>query len=176
MRAAASPAALCLMHIQGRWWWATNESREGNNSYRRTAFLSSKGNAHNSIATASDAAVALHWTIDHVQSKINLEIAVKALGWVRLGFTEMGGMPGSDMIIFDAASGSLVDAYATRAATPMVDVQQDWTLVNSIVEDGFLIVEAERNLDTGDAMDWAFVNDTNYTYLQNRHEVNISMG
>jgi hypothetical protein len=57
------------------------------------------GGSNNVADSTKDPAVTIHWTIDSVESKIRLAVAVKAIGWVGLGFTEMGGMPGSDMLM-----------------------------------------------------------------------------
>ena len=40
-----------------------------------------------------------------------LAVAVEARGWVALGFSEMGGMKGADIVIFETRNAKLIDAY-----------------------------------------------------------------
>merc|ERR1712151_1252742 len=72
----------------------------------------------------------------------------------------MGGMPGADIVIFETSSNSLSDAYSVAYERPIIDKQQDWKLLNYANEGGMLIFEAERDIDTGDSMDWPFEDDT----------------
>ena len=108
----------------------------------------------------NDSIVALHWKVNNDTNKINIALAVEAEGWIAIGFTEMGGMPGADMVIFKRSSKKLLDAHSVAYERPKIDKQQDWTLLNSIAEDGMIMFEAERDLDTGDPMDWPFEDDS----------------
>ena len=80
--------------------------------------------------------------------------------WLAFGIAESGGMPGSDIAVFSANDNTLTDYYATEYATPFKDVSQDWDLIAShVTEDGFIIWEAERMLNTEDNQDRVIVND-----------------
>jgi hypothetical protein len=131
---------------------------------RGTAFTHSRllsktlGAVHPTEAAADESSVALHWIIK--EETIRIAVAVEATGWVALGFTEMGGMPGADIVVFEGATKKLYDSFSVAYERPQVDQQQDWTLLNSITDDGVMIFEAERKLDTGDSMDWPLTDDT----------------
>jgi hypothetical protein len=60
---------------------------------------------------------------------------VPSLGWLGLGLSEAGGMPGADMaILLRNASGHggfvLQDMWSTAFETPVLDAQQDKRLVS----------------------------------------------
>ena len=104
--------------------------------------------------TARSGGVHVHWKID-TDSNLHVAVATNATGWVGFGIAEAGGMPGSDIVVFTAADNSLTDMHALAYATPIVDTCQDWDLVNSTVDtdDGILIFEASRAVNTGDLQD-----------------------
>lgn len=89
--------------------------------YTGTKLLLIKRGASSSTITEPPA-VALHWTIDSDKSTLHIAVAAEASGWVGLGFSEMGGMMGSDIVVFFEASGSrLFDANATGSARPKIE-------------------------------------------------------
>ena len=110
------------------------------------------------------ATMAIHWTINKQSQKIHVAIVVSdvEVKWVGFGFhSEMGGMPGSDMLIFESQGQKLYDAHALAYEQPTIDSQQDWTLLSTFLdEDNLIIFEAERDLDTHDSMDRPFVDDS----------------
>ena len=58
-------------------------------------------------------------------------------------------------------TGEVTDAHSLVAGRPVVDeCTQDWTLLSAEADDESLVFEAERALDTGDAQDRAFTDDT----------------
>ena len=58
-------------------------------------------------------------------------------------------------------AGSITDAHAIVAGTPVTDVcTQDWTLLSAEKGTGGLVFEAERALETGDSQDRAFTDDS----------------
>ena len=68
------------------------------------------------------------------------------------------GQPNSPLF---AQTGEVTDAHSLEAGTPIVDeCTQDWTLLAAEARDGSLVFEAERALDTGDAQDWVFTDDS----------------
>jgi len=118
-------------------------------SYDRSEFLPSP--AGNSTGAA------LHWTIQ--DEKIYLAVAAKATAWVGFGIAESGGMFGADTIIYTASTDSLMDGHILDKRLVLPDDCQDWTLVNSTSDGGFLIFEAVRALDTGDSQDRPVLQD-----------------
>jgi hypothetical protein len=85
---------------------------------------------------------------------LRLAVAAPASGWVALGLSENGGMSGSDVVVFEAAQPDrLRDMHILDTRAVMDDVCNDWTLVEAHLADNFVIFEATRVLDTGDAQD-----------------------
>ncbi|KAL3782149.1 hypothetical protein ACHAW5_010250 [Stephanodiscus triporus] len=117
-----------------------------------------------------DGGAAVFWNVDG--DAIHLAIVVRALGWVGVGFSEAGGMIGSDVAIFRASDPSVVvDAHVVGdRSTPMTDDCQDWTLDAAIAtgEDGWMIVEISRSIDTGDSQDRAIVSDADLWHAPTR--------
>jgi DOMON domain len=103
--------------------------------------------------------IALHWKVD--EENLYLAVAARATGWVAFGIAETSGMLGSDMVIFEAANpGVLRDAHVLDVRAPIDDDCQDWVFKNSTVEDGFIIFEGYRKLDTLDSQDHSIVDDS----------------
>ena len=80
--------------------------------------------------------------------------------WVGFGLAEAGGMAGSDIVYYEAASNSLVDAFAVQNAKPVADHCQDWSLVAAEKSEGKLMVELSRKLLSSDTMDRNFTDDS----------------
>jgi dopamine beta-monooxygenase len=141
-------------------WKATTAAGQGGAIYTHSKLLSKGVGANGSPNGGESPSVGLHWAINGETKKIRVAVAVEATGWVGIGFPEMGGMPGADMLIFEGSLKKLYDAYSVAYERPKVDNQQDWTMLNSVTEEGLLLFEAERDLDTGDNMDRTFADDT----------------
>lgn len=98
--------------------------------------------------------LAMFWNIDG--NRIRFAVAVRAEGWVSLGISEAGGMIGADMALYKASNPTeLVDAHVVEdRSMPLTDDCQDWTLEEaSSSENGWMIVEMSRLLDTQDSQD-----------------------
>jgi hypothetical protein len=102
--------------------------------------------------------VAFFWTIDEVAEVITLAVAAQAQSWVSFGLAEAGGLLGADIVIYEAAEGTLTDAHAVSyQAIP--DCTQNWELVSASAKNGIIIFEALRKLKTGDPQDRAISTD-----------------
>ena len=123
---------------------------EAGSSYANSLYLFSQ--------TDPTDGVAIHWKV--VGDSLAVAVAARAEGWVAIGFSENGGMFGSDVVHFEAVDGSLTDAHILRERAVEVDTCQDWNLVAHRTDDGFLIFEATRLLDTGDPQDRALMDDS----------------
>eukprot|EP00752_Nemacystus_decipiens_P015391 g13724.t1 len=106
--------------------------------------------------------VDMFWTIDTTAETIQVAVHAKAAtGWAGVGISEMGGMEGADIVFYETATGNVTDAHSLVAGRPLVDeCTQDWTLLFAEAGDGSLVFEVERVLDTGDAQDRVFTDDT----------------
>ena len=123
-------------------------------SYNKTTFIESP------YDTTTGAA--LHWNI--VDDMIYLAVAVtQATGWAAFGLAESGSMRGADIVMYTAETDTLTDAYVLdELVQPSLDTCQSWTLINSVVDEGFIIFEAKRLLNTSDAQDRAIIDDTEF--------------
>jgi len=137
------------------WLLATDNA----SSYDHSIFLPTTADPTNGMAT--------FWKItggdndENDASKFHLAFATMATGWAAFGIAEAGGMFGADVVSFTTANPTtLIDGYILDDRQVRVDTHsQDWTLVSSTVEDGWIIVEATRRIDTGDGQDNSLKND-----------------
>jgi hypothetical protein len=114
-----------------------------------------------------DLGAAVHWSIEG--DSIFLAVAARATGWVGFGLSENGGMQGADVVLFTAAEpDKLSDSYILEERVPIKDDCQNWSLLNSKSEGGFLIFEASRLLNTGDPQDRVIMNDAAFTVAPSR--------
>ncbi|XP_071957735.1 DBH-like monooxygenase protein 1 homolog [Antedon mediterranea] len=102
----------------------------------------------------------LKWRIDG--GDILLEISADTMGYVAIGFSPNGGMPGSDIVIGWVRNGQpyLSDRYATEYAKPEADTSQDYTLLYGREEGGRTTVGFRRALNTCDDKDNVINDDT----------------
>ena len=120
-------------------------------SYVTSVFLESSANATKGVA--------VHWTLN--ATHIRLAVAARATGWVGFGIAESGGMRGADIVLFEAETKTLTDTHVLDdLVMPITDICQNWELVGSQTEGGFIIFEATRLLDTGDTQDRPIINDS----------------
>ena len=118
----------------------------------------------------------IHWNIDKGRNRLQLAAAVEAEGWVGIGISEVGGMLGSDMVVFTAKTETIHDYHVKQYySSPIMDDCQDWILIRSKskVSDGYIIFEAERDLDTFDPQDHIIINDQSHELPP--HKVNTKI-
>lgn len=101
-------------------------------------------------------------TTNSAYTHIQVAVAVRATGWVGFGISEAGGMLGSDIALFETANPSTIrDSYVVEDFdVPKEDDCQHWTLIDSTIDSGWLIVEMSRLLDTKDLQDHALMDDS----------------
>jgi dopamine beta-monooxygenase len=113
---------------------------------------------------------AVHWRVD--EEHIYIGVAARATGWAAFGISEVGGMTGTDMVIFTASRpDELVDAYTGEERFPQTDnCSSDWEMVASNIdlEGGFIMFETKRLLDTNDPQDKPIRNDTSILFPPHR--------
>ena len=119
-------------------------------SYDHSAFLPTAANPTRGMAT--------HWKVSG--DDFHVAFATMATGWAAFGIAEAGGMFGADVVSFTTANPTkLVDGYILDDRQVRIDESQDWTLINAVVQDGWIIVEAKRPIDTQDTQDNIIKND-----------------
>jgi DOMON domain len=136
-------------------WVQTLNSSEAGAGYPSSVYM---------FSTADPSfGVAVHYRIDEGARRIHLGLATRAIGWFGFGFAETGGMQGADMLIYESARpDDVLDAHVLTQRIPVLDECQDWILTSSQIdlEEGFMMIEVNRALDTGDLQDRVIVNDT----------------
>ncbi|XP_035694936.1 DBH-like monooxygenase protein 1 homolog [Branchiostoma floridae] len=102
----------------------------------------------------------LLWKFD--DEKIEFEAQVQTTGWVGLGLSPNGGMPGSDIAIGWVKDGTahLTDRFAEAKAQPPVDESQDWELVSGSENGTHTVLRFSRKLTTCDDKDRVINEDT----------------
>lgn len=128
--------------------------------------------------TAMMGEAAVHVTVDEGAGFFQIAVAVQAVGWAGFGIAEVGGMPGSDIVLFTADDQKLVDAHAVAYAAPVADDCSNWELVGSEISSAgdLLVFEARRALDTGDeSQDRPIRNDSNVAETLS-HKVILAWG
>jgi len=144
-------------------------STNPNDEYLAWAMASAQSESYaNSIyiPTTADECVGLgfYWTITD-QGTIDIAVAVhidSQEGWVAVGFSETKGMRGADVVYFTTQGAKVVDAHIKdELVKPYDDEKQDWILQSyTVTDDGYLIFEATRSLNTYDYFDRPFVDDS----------------
>ena len=118
----------------------------------------------------------LYWSYNLTAQTVSFAVQVKTTGWVGFGISPSGGMVGSDVVIGWVESNGAVqfhvryqsmhvadsvrlnflclqDRYAEQQALPSIDASQDWFLVSGEEENGFTVLEFNRNLTSCDDRD-----------------------
>ena len=132
-------------------------------AYERSVFLPTSSNPQEGAA--------VFWSIHDDADEIALSrtskpwiqfaVVVQASGWVGFGLSEAGGMRGSDMVIWDSQDPTKVrDAHVMEERFPQDDVCSNWDLLKATADDGWIMLEVARNLDTGDSQDLAIMDDS----------------
>ena len=129
--------------------WFTEKSA----AYSRHSFMPSE-------SSNLDDGAAIFWNING-DDTIRFAVAVRADGWVGFGISEAGGMMGADMALYQVSHPDvLTDAHVVDSKSlPLTDDCQSWNLDSVIAEDGWMIVEMSRLLDTNDSQDHVLIND-----------------
>lgn len=141
-------------------------------AYERSVFL------HPSSDTTMGEGAAVFWTLhDEAETTgdiaslltravttepwVQFAVAVQARGWVGFGLSEAGGMLGSDMVVWDSQDPTkITDMHVVEGRLPQEDKCANWDLLQVTFEDGWIILEVARNLDTGDSQDRPIMDDS----------------
>ncbi|KFM72379.1 DBH-like monooxygenase protein 1-like protein, partial [Stegodyphus mimosarum] len=104
----------------------------------------------------------LFWKVDKSNERLLFKIEVQTKGYVALGLSPHGGMPGSDIAFGWVKNGKafLQDRYAHKNGLPILDDQQDWELLNGYENRTHTILQFSRKFDTCDQQDLPVTNDT----------------
>jgi hypothetical protein len=101
------------------------------------------------------------FTVSLIRYFDSTQANVNGNGWVGFGIAEAGAMKGADIVYYESSSPmTITDAYSLDFVAPMPDISQDWTLLATSSEGGWLTVEASRALDTQDPQDLTIQDDS----------------
>ncbi|XP_066264864.1 DBH-like monooxygenase protein 1 homolog isoform X2 [Branchiostoma lanceolatum] len=111
-------------------------------------------------ALDEDGKFVVFWTYD--EDQIEFETHVQTRGWLGLGLSPNGGMPGSDIVIGWVKDGQahLTDRYAVENSLPPEDESQDWELLSGYENDTHTVLRFKRKLQTCDVRDRVINKDT----------------
>jgi len=153
---------ICIAGIQSQDTTEFSSHFGGVNHQEYISWLSTRARYSESLYLPADGdqGAAVHWTIDG--DTIRLAVVARAQGWIGLGFSENGGMDGADLMIYEASSDRIIDAYVMDAFVPLIDDCQSWTLEYSERGEHMIIMEASRLLDPQDTQDRALRYDADY--------------
>lgn len=97
----------------------------------------------------------LYWKVLE-KDEIQFEIHCRAVGWVGFGLSPNGGMAGSDIVIGwvdSMGKAHLKDTHAVGKQAPIVDLTQNWDLLDASEKEGFTMLKIKRKLYTCDQKD-----------------------
>lgn len=79
-------------------------------------------------------------------------VYAKTAGWFGIGLSPNGGMYSSDIVVFSGDKPTATDMYvgSSGSKTPKKDDKQDWELLDSIRDGGWVKVTFKRKTDTCD--------------------------
>lgn len=97
---------------------------------------------HTFLSSAADDGLgsAVFWKIDENEGIIDFGVAARSNGWLGFGLSEAGGMLGADVVLFQASTNELQDSYILEDRYVLTDDCQDWHLLSSSTNDGWIIV------------------------------------
>jgi hypothetical protein len=76
----------------------------------------------------------LWWSVDMSKAVITFAVRAKTTGWVGIGISPNGKMPGSDIFmgwVSSAGKPIFADRFASRRSMPAIDPSQDWQLIGA---------------------------------------------
>lgn len=131
-------------------------------SFIEPGWLKNQYTQHLYIPTKSDSCKGMKFYWKIINDTIQVTVVAKTSGWIGFGFSETGGMRGADIAYFIHENEEVVDSYVRDGyVKPSVDNEQDWELLNhELLDDGHLLFEVERLLDSKDPYDRKFVDDS----------------
>lgn len=127
----------------------------------------SESYTHSAIVDEDDEGLyKVFWKFDNTLEEIQFEVHCRTTGWVGIGLSPNGGMPGADIAIgWVDRNGvkQLKDTHATRFATPVIDLKQDWFLIDAAEINGYTMLKMKRKFNTCDRdEDFEIKEETNY--------------
>ncbi|XP_033106239.1 DBH-like monooxygenase protein 1 homolog [Anneissia japonica] len=117
-------------------------------------------NEDHEIVLSGEYNFVLKWRVDG--DYIFLEISADTNGYLAIGFSENGGMPGADIVAGWVKSGDvfLSDRHATAYSKPDADKSDDYELLYGYEEGGKTTIGFKRKLETCDTDDYVISTDT----------------
>ncbi|XP_064597489.1 DBH-like monooxygenase protein 1 homolog [Liolophura sinensis] len=98
-----------------------------------------------------------HLSWNFTDTDVTFEVQVKTLGYIGLGISPNGGMPGSDIVLVwvDDATGiaNISDRHAVAEAEPRVDSIQNYQVISGFQNDTHTVVKFQRDLEICDEED-----------------------
>ncbi|XP_033106274.1 DBH-like monooxygenase protein 1 [Anneissia japonica] len=117
-------------------------------------------NEKHAVVLDEEYEVLLKWRIDG--DDIFIEMSAKTQGYVAIGFSPNGGMPGSDIVAGWVKDGKafLSDRHAITYSKPNIDSSEDYELLYGYENGGKTTIGFKRKLETCDTNDYTITTDT----------------
>ncbi|CAF1495013.1 unnamed protein product [Rotaria sp. Silwood1] len=107
----------------------------------------------------------LWWNVNETSQEIIFEFHVRTTGWIGLGISPGGGMPGADIAlgwVDQAGTAYIQDRYACSYSRPITDkTEVNWILLQGREINGWTAIQFKRMFDTCDPMDVPIMSGTN---------------
>ncbi|KAG7242932.1 hypothetical protein INR49_017622 [Caranx melampygus] len=109
-----------------------------------------------------DHLVCLKWGFDNVEGNIVFELSVNTTGWIGFGLSPNGGMKGADMVIggYGSSGSYFSDLHGTGNTMPLMDEQQNYTLLSLTESGGQTIMKFQRSIQACDDKDFHITDQT----------------
>ncbi|OXA56477.1 DBH-like monooxygenase protein 1 [Folsomia candida] len=134
---------LILSHFSNSFGFVSN-SVTLNPLLERTAMLDRGGNFE------------VRWAVDKEKELITFEVKVNTTGYVGFGISSTGRMKSADIVIGGVDSDGKTyfeDRHGIGNVEPVIDVSQDWTLLDAKKSEGVTHLKFSRRLETCDEDD-----------------------
>jgi cytochrome b involved in lipid metabolism len=148
-----------VMRVPETWSPAASAATGGSSSGDTSAAGGGSSAAAPTTSTATlSAAVGIEWTPPSAgDTDITITATLRGTGWMAIGFGT--GMRDADVIMMAVKNGApeALDAKSSGYMLPVLDSQQDVTVVSGSESGGVTTISFKRALNTGDANDKAIV-------------------
>lgn len=126
-------------------------------------------------ATSGGTSLEYSAKVDVTSNQVTLTLIGSATRWLGIGFGTNSMSAGGDVVIFDGTN--LTDrTFQGIGSTPVLDANQDWTVISNTVDNGVRTVIGTRALSTSDSSDYVFSASANTLSLVYARGFSLNLG
>ncbi|CAG7836005.1 unnamed protein product [Allacma fusca] len=96
------------------------------------------------------------WSVDFDNETVTFDVSALTSAYVGFGFSSEGGMYNADMVTGGVDNNGVTyfqDRYSASIGEPVVDMEQNWSLISAREARGITNLRFVRDFDTGDVQD-----------------------